>query len=452
MEAAQAARAVQLERLTQRWSAAVLVLTLLYIFIGPTPFSREIALDAATGAATVSPVNRFIWIGLLALAAPLLWIRRAEFPAALGRLAPLILLFGWFWLTTLWAIDPGVASRRFILYVVALGVSLAVALGLGGLRRMHAVLALACGIMVAIDLVSTAAAPGLSMTPFGLAAIHNHKNTLGAAMLFSCIVLGPFALARETWGQRLGWGALFLGAVGLLIASQSKTSIALLAVTVATAPVLLVLLRARVVVFYAVLAGLGLAVLAALLGWLAWCTYMARDPMAPLQGITFTRRTEVWAFVFSQIVKHPIIGSGFGSFWDIDPRLQPSLQSNLWFAQSDAFTNQAHNGYLDLLATTGLVGLTGGLILLIRWVVRGLGLIRGDLGRADARADRAHFAAAAALGLFPLVLFGHNWMESSYFTANAMFGTIILLVAVQLELEGLSVTGAARSGRASPRR
>jgi hypothetical protein len=38
------------------------------------------------------------------------------------------------------------------------------------------------------------------------------------------------------------------------------------------------------------------------------------------------------------------------------------------------------------------------------------------------------------MGVFPLLFFGHNWMESSYFTANALFGTIILVVGTSLDL------------------
>ena len=41
---------------------------------------------------------------------------------------------------------------------------------------------------------------------------------------------------------------------------------------------------------------------------------------------------------------------------------------------------------------------------------------------------------AVFLGLFPLMFFVHNWMESSYFTADSPYGLIILLVGVDIDM------------------
>ena len=47
--------------------------------------------------------------------------------------------------------------------------------------------------------------------------------------------------------------------------------------------------------------------------------------------------------------------------------------------------------------------------------------------------DRGRLGAAILLGVFPLMVFGHNFMESSYFTANSIFGTVLLLLGVEIE-------------------
>ena len=66
-------------------------------------------------------------------------------------------------------------------------------------------------------------------------------------------------------------------------------------------------------------------------------------------------------------------------------------------------------------------------------IMRGLVLIRQGL-TARPGEDHSALPLAVFLGSFPLLFFVHNWMESSYFTANAMFGTIILLVGIDIDM------------------
>jgi O-antigen ligase len=89
---------------------------------------------------------------------------------------------------------------------------------------------------------------------------------------------------------------------------------------------------------------------------------------------------------------------------------------------------EGHNGYLDLAVTTGLIGLSGAILVLVRTVWQALqSLVRGI--RNAAHADTS--IAAFHLG-FLLVLAVHNVTESTYFTANTIFGTMFLFSAVEL--------------------
>src|SRR5271166_2101241 len=75
------------------WASLLLIATLLYVLIGSTPYDHELLFDPLTGGAVMSPVNRFIWLALLAMSAPIL-VFRSEGLAAFGRrLWPLLLLF-----------------------------------------------------------------------------------------------------------------------------------------------------------------------------------------------------------------------------------------------------------------------------------------------------------------------------------------------------------------------
>lgn len=428
-------RAVAAARLDNRlalWSGFVLVLMLLYMMIGAAPYTHEVTVDALSGASPTSPLNRAIWLALLGLTTPIMWFRRGEILDLAVRTWPLLLLLVWFGATTRWAIDPPVSNRRFILYLINVLVCIALVTGLSGPRRMHAALAAACAIMIVIDLVSWIALPGLSMTEIGLAAIHNHKNTLGSVMLLSSLVITPYILFGRTLKTRLFWGVMLAGCLALLVASKSKTSLAIALAALVATPLLLACLRLRAGAIWAAAAFSVATILAMGFGWLAWSYAIGQDPLAPLRGVNFTRRTEVWMFALNQFAQHPLRGLGFGSFWDVNPAVQPSLQTDLWFA-AETHTNQSHNGYIDLLVTTGAPGVVGALLVLLRWMGRGLGLIRNNLQQATAESREA-LPHAVFLGVFPLIFFVHNFMESSYFSANAMLGILILLFGVDIDM------------------
>ena len=413
------------------WGAGLLIAMLLYMLIGPTPYQHEVTLDLDTGSAVVSPFNRFVWLGLFALSAPILWFRRSVLLESLRRLWPLLALYVWFAATTTWALDPAVSNKRLFLYMIAAAICVAVSLGVREGRRMHQALAVAAALMVAIDLGSWIVVPGKAMTFLGLAGIHTHKNTLGSAMMLCGLVCGSYLPSQKTFAGRAFWGGVLAAAFVMLIASKSKTSLAIFLAAALVAPMLVWLLRQRISMIWGLVAIATAAVGAAAFGWFGWCFVQGLDPFAPLRQVTFTQRTDVWQFALGLFAEHPWKGVGFGSFWDIDPAVQPSLQTDLWFAKPDAFTNEAHNGYIDLAVTTGVFGLVGSLGLLIRWIWRSMGMIR--LAQLSP-ADRPAFPYSLYLGLFPLLFFAHNFMESSYFTANATYGTLILLIGVDVDL------------------
>jgi len=415
------------------WTWVLLVATLLYVLIGSNPYQHDAVFDPLTGGSVMSPVNRFIWLALLAFAAPVLWWRRAELADSSRRLWPVALLFVWFIATTRWAIDPDASSRRLFLYIVDLLICLAVSLGLKDPRRLHNGLAVACAIVVVIDLGSWIIAPAASMTDLGLAAIHTHKNTLGAVMLLTGLICAPYTLSQQGLMGRMFWGAITITSFVLLVASQSKTSLGILIAAAIVGPLLLVLLKRRVEIVWGVAASTLALLMASALLWLAWCAIQGQDPLAAAEKITFTQRTDVWRFTVDQFRLRPWRGVGFGSFWDVDPKVQPSLQADAWFAQPDAATNESHNGYLDILVTTGIPGLIGALLLLFRWLGRGLALLRRALLDPLGGEGRA-LPYLTYLGFFPLVFVVHNFMESTYFNPNSLFGFIILLVGVDIDM------------------
>ena len=415
------------------WGSAVLIAMLLYLLIGTEPYIHIAVLDPETGVAPVSPLNRIFWIALLAFAAPIFWFRRLMLVESARRVWPLILMMVWFTATTRWAIDPGVSAKRLFLYLMVMLICVAISLAVRVGHRLHAAMASACAIMVGIDFFSWILLYDKSITDLGLAGIHTHKNTLGSVMMFCSLVCGTYLVSQKTWPQRLFWIGVLAAAFALLVASKSKTSLAILVVAALAAPLLVWVLGQRAKVIWALLACAGALGGTVMLAWLAWCAAQGLDPLSPLSGVTFTMRTDVWKFSLSQVALRPWSGAGFGSFWDIDPAVQPSLQTDEWFAKPDAYTNESHNGYIDLAVTTGVFGLIGSLALLLRWMSRSLLLVRQALF-AQTTVEREALPYGLYLAIFPLLFFVHNFMESSFFTANATFGVLILLIGIDLDL------------------
>lgn len=67
---------------------------------------------------------------------------------------------------------------------------------------------------------------------------------------------------------------------------------------------------------------------------------------------TFTGRTDVWKFALEHMREHPWIGYGFDTFWNMSNLINGGYELETWAATA----GHAHNGYLNLVLTTGLIG------------------------------------------------------------------------------------------------
>ena len=416
-------------RWIEPWSALLLFATMLYTVVGLPSFDRDTVLDTDY----VSPVNRYIWLALLLLALPVLKRRWREAAALLGRNWPLLALLGYFALSTLWALDPGASIRRLIFSLVQL---LLLLILVAGIRRgpiLHCTIAAACLLAALGDVATWVAMPGYAMTDEGFAGFQLQKNQTGLLMMVGCLSAGT---AVFLVGGRIARVALALGTLlmfALLLATRSTTSLVVVVMTPLLMPLVIGLSRRRRRAIAAALATVLLIPAAALLLYLAWCSISGADPWLPLRGVTFTSRTDLWQFTWGEIAKRPWFGAGYSSFWAIDPRVQPSLQVDAWFSDY-AIINEAHDGYLDLLATGGVFGLAGGLFVLCR----AIGTAFRALGRA-----RTAAAAWTAGGLaFPTAVFHlalllglvvHNTMESNLFSNTSLLAVALLICLLDLQ-------------------
>ncbi len=420
-------------RQTERWvgqlATGVLALTLAYAIIGIPELDR----DRVNATDYVNPLNRYIWLGLLALATPVAVARWRRVVRLLVASWPLLVLYAYFAASTFWALDPPASTRRMLFTVVQL---LLLVVLHSGLRRSVTVHVLVVGVCVAasvLDVAAYVAMPGYAMTDEGFAGVQLQKNQTGLMMMYGAMAAGTaYFLRRDAL-----WRLALAGSLGLmlliLVATRSTTSqaITLLAPVVMVA-MLAIATRTRAEIWAIVLA-IVTAILAGLFLYVAWCGVQGADPWLPARGATFTGRTDLWQFVVDEFVKRPWLGSGYASFWSIDPSIQPSLKTDMWFGVY-AIINEGHQGYLDLLATGGIIGLAGGLFV----VLRTLGIGARAMVQADPAAlawQRGTLARPTAVFHMTLLtsLLVHNLTESNLFSNNSVLAVAFVLAALDLE-------------------
>jgi exopolysaccharide production protein ExoQ len=262
---------------------------------------------------------------------------------------PLIGYVAWSCGSVLWSVEPGMGFKRVITLVCF---SLC-ALGIGRRFEMRD----HCWLMFVII-------AGYFVLGFGLElalgtfkpwqAGHRFAGTLhpnSQAAHLSMMCLAAFALApREAkWGKWLytvvGIGMVFIA----LTRSRTNLAGALLALTLIAA--LRSSLKSKLIgVYLAVLAGLTGVFLLMLIGkdpftQLFDAAMLGReDDIASLSGRGF-----IWPICWEFIEQRPWLGYGYGSFWT------PS-RIELFLEELQFSMFEAHNGYLELLLGTGIIG------------------------------------------------------------------------------------------------
>ncbi len=67
---------------------------------------------------------------------------------------------------------------------------------------------------------------------------------------------------------------------------------------------------------------------------------------------SLTGRVQIWPVLLSYAADHIVLGSGYGSFWAIGDASPIFERGPSWLTQ----ISHAHNGYIDLLIQTGVIG------------------------------------------------------------------------------------------------
>lgn len=286
-----------------------------------------------------------------------LFARRAGRVRTVGRGAVfLFIIIGFLTCSAAWSIDFHLTIREAFLYLVAAVGWVAIATNLEPDEFM-AVAARMTFLAAAASIVLLVVSPSNALETWEVGVdfrgIFSQKNVLGEAMAVGAIVnLHCLSIPRK--GR--AWYGFYL-AVIILVALMSKSATSCLAIFVCcVAHTVISPIRrggaARV---------MGVAVLACILPLVLVATAFS-DSILELLGKdpTLTGRTEIWAYVISDIQMKPLLGWGYEAFWGDNPAAKEISDAVHWVVP------QAHNGLLELLVEIGLVGTTLFVALLVR--------------------------------------------------------------------------------------
>ena len=325
---------------------------LAWFTVSPFPDLGQQAPAGGTGGDLASQASAILMTGALAL---YVLLKR---PPLLTRAVTLslILTLAAFAVSAVLSSYPDVAGRRLVLAIFNIFQAAVLVLLPYGREHFARLLALAAIIILAACYFGVAFLPQFSIHQAtdiaepGLAGdwrgFFTHKNGAGAGMVL-LIFIGIFIY--RAWNRTIGIGIVLLSAVFLYF-THSKSPINLLPVVLLIS-YLVPRLRSGVVAF-GLIAGVPLMLNLLSVGSVMFAPI--RDLIAHVMSDpTYTGRDVIWQFALDHVRQRPLFGFGFEAFWGM-----PDLVADWNYLESWGYrASDAHNGYLNLAVTTGLVGL-----------------------------------------------------------------------------------------------
>ncbi len=323
---------------------------------------------------------------------------------------PVLIALAVCWVSVSWAIAPDIAVRRLILttvvvWTIFLGTN---QLGAGptqSLLRGFLVVALLVNFLAVFGWpeigIHQIDDPDETSLVGDWRGIMMHKNFAGALSAVTALL---FIFNARAVPKALRIAAVAAAAIFLWF-SQSKTSAGM-----AVAAVAVGLMYLRYNARYRVLAISGLCALA-----LAAAAYINvyNEPISKLitDPKAFTGRTVIWKALRNYSSDHPLLGAGFGSFWNIGPGSPIHQYATGWVVGIAS----GHNGFLDLLVQIGLPGLAIVVACVFVWPLVRLLASENVIGEAEAL-------------LISMLLFsiGHNMTESTVLDRDSIVEVFLM--------------------------
>lgn len=344
-------------------SAAIWIPTLWLAAMGSRPVSLWLGGGEVENTLEGSPLDRLFYFGLILAALFTLLKRRVDWGLLIVKNWPVLIFYGYFLLSILWANSPFSSFKRWFKEFGNIFVLLVILTEANPQQAFRAVF-VRCGyVLIPLSLIFIRYFPELGrrynihsgeIEPVGVTF---QKNSLGTMVLVCGLVLLWEWFERIRPGIRLKiaerylpFGILLIG-VYLLYLCDSKTSIVCLMLAgCILAATRIDFLRKRLKQF-------------GVIGMVGVMSFLVLDQLFGIKqavvlglgrDMTFTGRTDVWRELLN-VGTDPLLGAGFMSFWD-DLGFQSKLP--YWVAYS------AHNGYVEIYIAGGMLGV-GALVLML---------------------------------------------------------------------------------------
>lgn len=381
-------------------SVAVWIPTIWVARIASRSISSWIGFGGGESSLDGSPADAVLFFGLIFAAVVILSRRQIRYGQAIRENYALLLFYGFFFLSILWANSSLSSFKR---YVKEFGNILMVVVLLSEVNPSEAIKAVfvRCAyLLIPLSVIYVRYLPSLGRRysrsgGLEVIGVTDQKNTLGVMVLTCMLILVWDWLERRSSRRRTqsldSFLLIILTAFSFYVLQQSGSKTSLLCLLIGSALLLAIRfepLRKRVRKF-----GVYTLVVVILFFWLDSYVGVVEWLVAALgRDMTFTGRTDVWD-VLLDAGTNPIIGDGFMSFWD-----NANFRANLpyWVAAS------AHNGYLEIYLAGGVIGVALLAFLLLNTAYR--------LNKA--LASETNFAIVR-FAIFVVVLIG-NFSESNF--------------------------------------
>jgi len=277
----------------------------------------------------------------------------SRFKRALSVPPAVWMMLAWCLISVAWSVAPEIALRRAILLLVIV-VTAFLCVNVLGYRALKTIGFVLAAILAFdwLSLLFLQNAVHLPNDPDATLAgrwrgLHAHKNAAGFVMAVSFLLYIFLPPTRSRVVQAI----LITGSVLFLVYTGSKTSMAALSIALIVSAAYY-FMRPRPVHFgtFVLLAILAAFVLATIL----LSIYAAPDISLWEDERAFTGRGLIWEQVLRLAMERPVLGYGYGSFWglgDVGP------MAAYYYSWSFLAIENAHNGYIDVIASIGVLGL-----------------------------------------------------------------------------------------------
>jgi len=269
-----------------------------------------------------------------------------------------------------WSINPS-QTLRFAVYAIGTtGFGLYIATRYT-LPEQLELLAWTYGLLLTLSILFAVGIPSYGLMSGvhegAFRGVFTHKNQYGAFMAPGGVVflLNAFQGKKHTW---IYWCFLILTCATMVL-SQSTTAIGTFAVMLMLCIVYRVFRWRYEVMISAILA----VTMVGLAGLIYIAGYVGSDSLFDLVGkdVTLSGRTDIWTYVWDQIQLRPWFGYGLAAFWNGYDGPSGYVQLAMRIA-----VIYAHNGFLDIWLSLGLVGLSVFVVGFLSTTIQSLTLLR----------------------------------------------------------------------------